>query len=87
MDYLKTAPPGIRAVACADKLHNVRCMYIDHQEIGEDLWKRFKAGKDAQEWYYRGLVASLCNRLDQHPVNSIFHQLHEAVDQLFGSLD
>jgi len=87
MDYLKTAPPGIRAVACADKLHNIRSMNIDYLEIGEELWKRFNAGKEAQEWYYRGLVTSLCYRLDQNPVNSIFHQLKESVDQLFGSID
>ena len=85
IDYLKTATSEIRAVSCADKLHNVRCMTTDYEEIGERLWNRFKAGKDEQEWYYKGLVGSLCDRLEQHPDNSIFHQFKMAVSQLFDS--
>ena len=83
IDYLKTASSEIRAVSCADKLHNVRCMTTDYEEIGERLWNRFRAGKDEQEWYYKGLVGSLCDRLEQHPDNSIFHQFKMAVSQLF----
>ena len=87
IDYLKIASSEIRAVSCADKLHNVRCMTADYEDIGERLWSRFKAGKDEQEWYYKGLVGSLCNRLEQHPDNSIFHQFKMAVSQLFDSLN
>ena len=85
IDYLKTAPSEVRAVSCADKLHNVRCMTTDYEEIGEHLWNRFNAGKDGQGWYYKGLVGSLCDRLEQHPDNSIFHQFKMAVSQLFDS--
>jgi (p)ppGpp synthase/HD superfamily hydrolase len=83
IDYLKTASSEIRAVSCADKLHNVRCMTADYEDIGERLWSRFKAGKVEQEWYYKGLVGSLCDGLEQHPDNSIFHQFKMAVSQLF----
>ena len=85
INYLKTAPSEIRAVSCADKLHNVRWMTTDYEAIGDDLWNRFNAGKDGQEWYYKGLVGSLCDRLEQHPDNSIFHQFKMAVSQLFDS--
>ena len=85
IDYLKTATSEIRAVSCADKLHNVRCLTTEYEAIGDDLWSRFKAGKDKQEWYYKGLVGSLCDRLEQHPDNSIFHQFKMAVSQLFDS--
>jgi len=85
IDYLKTATSEIRAVSCADKLHNVRCMTTDYEEIGERLWNRFKAGKDEQEWYYKGLVGSFCDGLEQHPDDSIFHQFKMAVSQLFDS--
>ena len=85
IDYLKTATSEIRTVSCADKLHNVRCMTTDYGEIGERLWNRFRAGKDEQEWYYKGLVGSLCDRLEQHPDDSIFHQFKMAVSQLFDS--
>jgi len=85
IDYLKTAPPEIRAVSCADKLHNVRCMTTDYEAIGDDLWSRFKVGKDCQGWYYKGLVGSFCDGLEQQPDDSIFHQFKMAVSQLFDS--
>ena len=84
IDYLKTASPEVRAVACADKLHNVRSMVADYREQGERLWDRFNAGRDEQEWYYRGLVSGLCNRLNQEPAGSIFHQFKDTVGGLFS---
>jgi len=84
IEYLKTASCEVRAVACADKLHNVRSMVADYQEQGELLWDRFNAGRDEQEWYYRGLVLVLCNRLNQEPAGSIFHQFKDTVEGLFS---
>lgn len=85
VEYLKDASPEIRAVACADKLHNAGDMLADYREIGEDLWGRFKETKEWQAWYYNGLVESLCDRLDEYPEGSIFHRLKETVDLLFGT--
>ena len=56
IEYLKTAPENIRMVACADKLHNLRSIIEDYQKEGEDLWKRFRRGKDKQLWYYESLL-------------------------------
>ena len=83
IEYLKTASPEVRAVACADKLHNAGDMLEDYREDGEDLWERFKGKREEQSWYYNGLVESLCDRLDKHPEGSIFHRLKETVDLLF----
>ena len=85
IDYLKTASVEVRAASCADKLHNARSMAADYREKGEGLWDRFNASRDEQEWYYRGLVAGLCNRLDQEPAGSIFHQFKDTVEELFGN--
>jgi (p)ppGpp synthase/HD superfamily hydrolase len=52
-------------VAIADKLDNVRSIREDFALRGEDTWKRFKRGRDKQEWYYRSL-----NRAFQHQMNS-----------------
>ena len=84
IDYLKTAPIEVRAASCADKLDNAMSMLADYREMGESLCDRFNTGKKEQEWYYRGLVTGLCNRLDQEPLGSIFHQLKDTVDELFG---
>ena len=85
IDYPKTASPEVRAATCADKLHNVSSMAADCREMGERLWERFNAGGDDQEWYYRGLVAGLCDRLDGEPAGSIFNQFKDTVEELCGS--
>ena len=82
--YLKSAPVEIRMVACADKLHNVRSMMVDYRQVGEELWKRFKRGREQQEWYYRGLAASLGSRLDTPELERIFRQYETAVAKLFN---
>ncbi|MBM4763270.1 HD domain-containing protein [Bacillus sp. B15-48] len=57
--FLKTASEDIRVVACADKLHNIRSIHSDLITNGEEVWTRFKRGRDDQEWYYRNIVDSL----------------------------
>lgn len=69
--YLKTAPIEVRLVACADKLHNVRSMLVDYSRVGEELWKRFKRGREKQEWYYRAVAASLGSKLDSPELEMI----------------
>ena len=59
-------------------------MVADYQEQGERLRDRFNAGRGEQEWYYRGLVLVLCNRLNQEPTGSILHQFNDTVEGLFG---
>jgi len=85
IEYLKTAIPVIKAVACADKLHNVLTMLEDYQKEGEKLWMRFNRGREKQEWYYRNLVQSLMHP----PVDDDFKKLYltfaKAVSDLFDS--
>jgi len=59
IEYLKTAPEDIRVVACADKLHNVRSILLDIELNGDDVWTRFKRGREQQAWYYRNVIDSL----------------------------
>ncbi|MBT2640523.1 HD domain-containing protein [Bacillus sp. ISL-39] len=59
IEYLRTAPEEIRIVACADKLHNVRSIRQAIEHSGEEVWTRFKRGKEQQEWYYKNVLKSL----------------------------
>lgn len=85
LEYLTTASREVRAVSCADKLHNIRSIVADYREVGEQVWDRFNRGREQQEWYYRGLAESLCNQLDEEPEGSIFHRFRDAVEELFSS--
>ncbi|NMA74492.1 MAG: bifunctional (p)ppGpp synthetase/guanosine-3',5'-bis(diphosphate) 3'-pyrophosphohydrolase [Bacteroidales bacterium] len=43
----------------ADKLSNMRSIYRDYKADGEELWKKFNAGKASQHWYYKSIASSL----------------------------
>jgi hypothetical protein len=45
-----------RLVSAADKLNNTRATLRELRQSGDEVWKRFKGGKDGTLWYYRCLV-------------------------------
>jgi (p)ppGpp synthase/HD superfamily hydrolase len=80
IEFLKTASEDVRAVVCADKLHNIRSIMRDYEQVGDEVWSRFNAGKEQQKWYYTNIVESL-------GVQSSFDlliELRKEVDKLFG---
>jgi (p)ppGpp synthase/HD superfamily hydrolase len=85
LEYLRTAPWEVRLVACADKLHNVRAIAAAREAIGEDVWTRFKRGLAQQEWYYRGLVDSLCGQPGDGKEIPFCAEFREEVEKLFGA--
>jgi len=58
--HLTTASSDAQLVSIADKLHNLRGVLVDYQQLGDELWKRFnkEASKQDQLHYYRALVAA-----------------------------
>ena len=60
IDRLAAAPYEAKMVAMGDKLSNMRAIWRDYKEKGDELWKIFHAkDKSDHEWHYRGLAASL----------------------------
>ena len=56
IDHLDGQPEAVLRVSLADKLFNARAILRDYLVVGDDLWDRFKAGRDEQLWYYRELA-------------------------------
>ncbi len=54
--HLADADASVLLVSCADKVHNGRSILQDYRQVGEELWSRFRGGKDGTLWYYRSLV-------------------------------
>ena len=52
-------------IAC-DKLHNAQSIVADHEQLGDGIWSRFKAGAEGVAWYYPAVAAALEPRLE-HP--------------------
>lgn len=81
LDELKQASLDIQFVACADKLHNISSMIEEHKRIGDEVWGRFKRGKEQQGWYFYGLLASLSEgEFSSHP---LYREFQSSVESLF----
>ncbi len=64
---LRSAPPRLRLVSAADKLHNARCLESDLWAEGDSVWERFRGRRDGTLWYYGALLDALQNGWS-HPV-------------------
>jgi (p)ppGpp synthase/HD superfamily hydrolase len=57
--YIKKLPgesQGTLLVSVADKLYNSRAMLGDYRDIGAEIWKRFKRGRNDQIGYFEALL-------------------------------
>jgi (p)ppGpp synthase/HD superfamily hydrolase len=55
--HLRQAPPEARAVALADKLHNLTSILVDLQD-GRPVWSIFNAGREQVLWYHDACIAA-----------------------------
>ena len=94
IEALKTATTEVCIVTCADKLHNLRTVLSEYDDIGDTIWERFHGGYDAQSWYYCSILNSLnvhrkSNTITECDNNTIeqfghfFQQLKQIVTYLF----
>ena len=56
--HVRSTDPSMLRVTIADKIDNARATLADYRRLGDDLWKRFNAGKEDQLWYYENSVAA-----------------------------
>lgn len=57
--HLQQASDSVRLISAADKLHNARSVLKDYRQLGDEVWQRFKGGRDGTLWYYRAVVQAL----------------------------
>jgi GTP pyrophosphokinase len=53
-------------ILLADKLHNLRSIRNALRRHGDEVWERFKGGKEGSLWYYHELLSNFQERGD-HP--------------------
>lgn len=56
---IAAAPPEVKLVSVADKLHNIRSVLRDYRALGEPLWGRFRGGRTGSLWYFRAVHRAL----------------------------
>ncbi len=80
IDRLATASYEAKIVAIGDKLSNMRAIYRDYMQKGDELWKIFHVkDKDSHEWHYRGLASSLSDLSDTFA----YKEFTELIDKVF----
>ena len=83
LQHLKSAPPPVVMIACADKLDNIRNIRKDYEVMGEELWKRFNRSKEKQKWYFTSLAKVFETRKKNLPKNSIIFEFQSEVTRVF----
>ena len=84
LEFHKGASLEVKFVTLADKLNNIRAIKADYAEIGEELWERFNRGKEAQKWYYQGLMQALRDDSADEAYQTLHSQFSQEVSEVFG---
>lgn len=82
---IKNASQDIVLVELADKLDNIRSMREDHKRQGDDMWTKFKRGRDKQKWYYESLVLAFQERVGKGQASELFEQFRDLVRGVFST--
>lgn len=78
---LASAPPSVKRVAGADKLHNLTTTLHDlRADPPPEYWRRFAAGPAAQAWYYGECAKALAGS----PFGADFGRAYEEFLQCLG---
>jgi (p)ppGpp synthase/HD superfamily hydrolase len=64
IDHLAGASQHVLALKAADVCANITDVVLDHREIGDDVWLRFRRGATKQLWYYTTVADTVLHRLE-----------------------
>ena len=82
IERMRIAPRAVKLIGLGDKLSNMRGIDQDYQEVGEEVWNRFrKKDKNIIGWYYKGLRDSFRSEFDGEPAYTEYSKL---VEKVFG---
>lgn len=82
--HLAKADVREQKLVLADKLANMRSIERDYARYGEDLWQRFKRGKDIQSRYYHAAVKAMIDLEFDTETAPFYKEFEDKVNQVFG---
>jgi (p)ppGpp synthase/HD superfamily hydrolase len=74
------APEGARAVAAADKIHNLQSLLAAWREQGPEVYRKFNKGMEDKLWFEREMLAML-RRTWSHPLVEEYGELLRTFEQ------
>ena len=72
-------------MALADKLSNITAIAADYADMGEELWQRFRRGKESQRWLYQGMVQALRDDSADEAYQALHTRFARVVREVFGA--
>lgn len=81
VETVRNGSEGAKAVALADKIHNLESLFIAHEKQGPALWKRFNRGKDQKIWFENEVLKMLKDTWE-HPMIEEYEYLLEKENKL-----
>jgi (p)ppGpp synthase/HD superfamily hydrolase len=79
---LQCADASVFLVSAADKLHNARATLADFHAVGDEVWKRFKGGRESTLRNYENLMAAYRTGLTDERRDRIVRELTSVVTAL-----
>lgn len=76
VETLRGAPEGAKAVAAADKIHNLESLMIAYAGQGPELWKKFSRGRERKLWFEEKVLRML-KETWRHPLIAEYERLLE----------
>jgi (p)ppGpp synthase/HD superfamily hydrolase len=78
LNKLESASPSVLRVSLADKLHNIRSLLSIYLQDGEEIWERFRGGKEGTLWYYH----QLSRTFQLHGENIMLSEFNDVLNRL-----
>jgi (p)ppGpp synthase/HD superfamily hydrolase len=84
IETAKTANLRIVQIMCADKLDNISEIAREIETDGDEVWEKFNAPKNKQEWYYKSLVKIFLERFIRKEDIRIAQKLKLKIEEVFN---
>lgn len=81
VETVRNGSEGAKAVATADKIHNLESLLIAHSIQGPELWKRFNRGKEKKLWFEHKVLQMLQDTW-HHPLIEEYERLLDQEKEL-----
>jgi len=81
VETVRNGSDGAKAVAVADKIHNLESLLIAYEAQGSELWKKFNRGKEQKLWFEIEVLKML-KETWQHPLIEEYEKLLEQEKEL-----